>query len=120
MYPPYITNYPAISLRVLPNYVDFSQYYVDPQAKEPVGNDLLTFDVVYQNVLRTYYLLYPAMNQVFQLNSEKAVTEKATGILAYTELSLWMTSGYMPRTRDMSHSRRTLLRAWCRKVIAAK
>jgi hypothetical protein len=120
MYPPYITNYPAISLRILPNYVDFSQYYVDPHAKEPVGNDLLTFDVVYQHVLRTYYLLYPAMNQWFPLNSEAAVTKKAAGILARTEFSLWMTSRYMPRTRDMSYSRRTLLRAWCRKVLAAK
>ena len=120
MYPPYITNYPVISLRILPNYVDFSQYYVDRHAKEPVGNDLLTFDVVYQNVLRTYYLLYPAMNQVFPLNSEAAVTKAAAGILARSEISLWMTSSYMPRTRDMSSSRRTLLRAWCRKVLAAK
>jgi hypothetical protein len=120
MNPPYITNYPTISLRILPNYVDFSQYYLNPHEKEPVGNDLLTFDFVYQSVLRTYYLLYPAMNQVFPLNSEAAVTKAAPGILARTELSLWMTSGYMPRTRDMSWSRRTLLRAWCRKVLAAK
>ena len=120
MYPPYITNSPAMSLRILPNYVDFSEYYVDPQAKEPIGNNLLTFDVVYHNVLRTYYLLYPAMNQIFPLNSESAVTQAAAGILARTEMSLWMGSGYMPRTRDMSHSRRTLLRAWCRKVLAAK
>jgi hypothetical protein len=122
MNPPYLTNYAAISLRILPNSVDFSKYYVDPHAKEPVGNDLLTFDVVYQNVLRTYYLLYPAMNQIFALNSETAVAKPAVlkAILARTELSRWMTSDYMPRTRDMSHSRRTLLRAWCRKVLAAK
>ena len=121
MNPPYLTNYPAISLRILPNYVDFSKYYIDPNAKEPVGNDLLTFDVVYQNVLRTYYLLYPAMNQIFALNSEMQVKKVAVlkAILARTELSLWMTSDYMPRTRDMSHSRRTLLRAWCRKILAA-
>ncbi len=122
MNPPYLTNYPAISLRILPNSVDFSRYYVDPHAKEPVGNDLLTFDVVYQNVLRTYYLLYPAMNQIFPLNSETAVAKPTVlkAILARTELSRWMTSDYMPRTRDMSHSRRTLLRAWCLKVLAAK
>ena len=120
MNPPYITNSPAISLRILPNYVDFSQYYVDPHAAEPVGNASLTFDVVYQQVLRTYYLLYPSMNQVIPLNSESAMTKSASAILARTELSLWMTSNYMPRTRDMSLSRRTLLRAWCRKVLAAK
>jgi hypothetical protein len=115
--PPWITIAPSISLRILPNGEDFSHYYEDPDADEPVGNELLTFDVVYANVLRTYYLLYPAMNQVFPLNSEKEVTKRAKGILARTEMSLWMTTGYMPRTRDMSHSRRTLLRAWCRKVI---
>ncbi|HLJ88353.1 MAG TPA: hypothetical protein VKZ53_16150 [Candidatus Angelobacter sp.] len=115
--PPYITNYPAISLRILPNTVDFRQYYVDPQAEEPIGNERLTFDVVYHHVLRTYYLLYPAMNRIFALNDESAVESKAQGILQVTETSQWMSTGYMPRTRDMSQSRRTLLRAWCRKVL---
>ena len=43
-------------------------------------------------------------------------TSDAQSILDRTELSLWMTTDYMPRTRDMSASRRRLLRAWCRKV----
>jgi hypothetical protein len=116
MNPPYVTNAPSITLRILPNSEDFSRYYVDPRAEEPMGNDLLTFDVVYQEVLRTYYLLYPAMNQVFPLNSEQAVTTYAIAILQRTEKSLWMLTGYMPRTRDLSASRRALLRAWCRKV----
>jgi hypothetical protein len=115
-FPPYVTNFPSISLRILPNDEDFSQYYVDPSAAEPVGNDQLTWDVVYAKVLRTYYLLFPAMNQIFPLNSESAVTAAAQGILARTDPSIWMTSGFMPRTRDMSASRRTLLQAWCRKV----
>jgi hypothetical protein len=114
--PPWITNAPSISLRILPNDEDFSRYYVDPSAEEPVGNELLTFDVVYAKVLRTYYLLFPAMNQVFPLNREDKVTKCAKAILARTEMSLWMTTSYMPRTRDMSASRRKLLRAWCRKV----
>ena len=59
MGPPFITNAPSISLRILPNDEDFSRYYVDPSASEPVGNEQLTFDVVYQKVLRTYYLLVP-------------------------------------------------------------
>ncbi len=117
MNPPYITNNPAISLRILPNSVDFSQYYVDPHAAEPVGNDSLTFDVVYQHVLRTYYLLYPSMNKVFPLNSQSEVAKHAWAILERTQQSKWMANGYMPRTRDMSISRRTLLRAWCRKVL---
>lgn len=116
--PPFtiITNSPQISLRILPNDEDFSQYYVDPSAPEPVGNDLLTFDIVFAKVLRTYYLLYPIMNSIFALNSEADVTANAAGILARTDPALWMSKKYMPRTRDMSASRRTLLQAWCRKV----
>jgi hypothetical protein len=116
MNPPYVTNAPQISLRILPNDEDFSQYYVDPSVPEPIGNDQLTFDVVYAKVLRTYYLLYPIMNTVFKLNSETDVKDNASGILERTDPSLWMKRTYMPRTRDMSASRRTLLQAWCRKV----
>jgi hypothetical protein len=118
MNPPYITNAPSMSLRILPNDEDFSQYYADPAAKEPVGNDQLTFDVVFAKVLRTYYLLYPVMNFYFPLNDEKAVNCHAQGVLARTDPAIWGSIGYMPRTRDMSASRRTLLQAWCRKVMA--
>ena len=117
MNPPYLTNSPSISLRILPNYEDFSRYYVDPGAREPVGNDLLTFDVVFAKVLRTYYLLYPAMDKVFPLNSEQDVAKNAQAILQVTNPALWMSIHYMPRTRDLSNSRRTLVDAWCRKII---
>ena len=117
--PPWITNAPSISVRILPNDEDFSQYYVDPKAEEPVGNERLTFDVLYSKVLRTYYLLYPAMNKRIPLNSESAVKAAAKAILERTEKALWMKTTYMPRTRDLSESRRKLLRAWCRKVKPA-
>jgi len=116
MNPPFITNAPSISLRILPNSEDFSQYYVDPAAAEPVGNELLTFDVVYEKVLRTYYLLYPVMIPFVRLNSERDCRRNARNILRATEPSIWMSTDYMPRTRDMSASRLKLLRAWCRKV----
>jgi hypothetical protein len=77
----------------------------------------MTFEVLYEKVLRTYYLLYPVMIPYVQLNSEKDVARNAQGILQTTERSLWMSIGYMPRTRDMSASRLRLLRAWCRRVI---
>jgi len=118
MFPPYLTNSPSITLRILPNGEDFSKYYA-PGEGEPVGNSLLTFGVLYEKVLRTYYLLYPAMNQIFALNSETAVGKYAQAILDRTDQSLWMTTGYMPRTRDMSASRKQLLQAWCRKVLNA-
>ena len=116
MNPPFITNAPSISLRILPNDEDFSQYYVDPNAKDPVANDLLTFDVLYEKVLRTYYLLYPVMIPYVRLNSKEDVRNHADAILQTTERAMWMSIGYMPRTRDMSSSRLKLLRAWCLKV----
>jgi len=118
-FPPFVTNAPSISLRILPNDEDFSRYYVDPSVPEPVGNDQLTFEVVYQKVLRTYYLLYPVMN-FLPLNSETAVAQNAQGILDATDPKQWMSIDYMPRTRDMSGSRRTLLQAWCRKALAPR
>jgi hypothetical protein len=56
------------------------------------------------------------MNKYIPLNSEPAVKPMAQRILDFTEKALWMTTDYMPRTRDMSESRRKLLRAWCLKV----
>ena len=89
-------------------------------AAQPVGNDSLTFEVVYQKVLRTYYLLYPAMNSIFPLNDEARVAQECRrASCSATDPASWMSKLYMPRTRDMSASRRTLLQAWCRKVLAA-
>ncbi|MGI9274105.1 MAG: hypothetical protein ACR2PT_04495 [Endozoicomonas sp.] len=120
MNPPYVTNAPQISIRILPNDEDFSAYYVDPNIEEPVGNESLTFDVVYEKVLRTYYLLYPSMNGVFELNDPAAVKSHAKKILERTEMAIWLSTKYMPRTRDLSESRRKLLRAWCLKVLAVE
>lgn len=116
-YPPAfaITWAPQISVRILPNR-DYSPYYVDPAAPEPVGNDLLTWDVVYGEVLRTYALLYPAMNNKIRLDDPVAMTEFASYVIDATRPERWLTSRYMPPTRDLSASRRTLLQAWCRKV----
>jgi hypothetical protein len=113
------TNTTSISLRILPNAIDFSKYYVDPTSPTPVGNSELTFAVVYQNVLRTYYLLFPAMNQYVQLNDEASVAAAAAQILTATDPANWLQASFMPRTRDLSQSRRTLLQAWCRMQLPA-
>ena len=118
MNPPFVTNSPQISIRVLPN-EDYSRYFLDPDSDQPVGNALLTFDVVYKHVLRAYYLLYPVMAPILALNSPRAVAQGAQAILDRTDPSIWMSTRYMPRTRDLSKSRRRLLQAWCRKAILA-
>ena len=50
---------------------------------------------------------------------QEAVTGHAQDILRVTAPKLWMSRHFMPPTRDMSASRRTLLQAWCRKVHPA-
>ena len=109
---------PMINLRLLPNDQDYGWYYV-PGSDPPVGNDRLTWDVVYDEVLRNYYLLYPGMSQRVPLNDpgQWEDPQMAIRLLQRTQRSAWGTSVYMPRTRDLSDSRRTLLEAWARKCI---
>jgi len=109
---------PMINLRILPNGQDYSWYYV-PGSNPPVGNDLLTWDVVYGEVLRNYYLLYPGMSQRVPLNdpTEWEDPQMAIRLLQRTSAGAWGTSVYMPRTRDLSASRRDLLEAWARKCM---
>lgn len=111
---------PMINLRILPNY-DFSKYYVDPTAAEPVGNDLLTFDVIYDEIFRNYYLLYPGMNARRPLNNPDywEGAYNAQVILSRTGRANWANYVYMPRTRDLSESRAQLLHAWARKTLTS-
>lgn len=111
-----------LNLRVLPNNIDYSQYYKDPNAPIPEGNDTLTFQVIYDLVLRNYYLLYPAMSKVVKLN-DPLMWEDATmarELMNRLSLPAWPTAIAMPRTRDLSDSRRKLLTAWCLKIINRK
>lgn len=114
-----LMNAPMINLRMLPNNKDYSQYYKDPKSHEPIGNDKLTFQVIYQEVLRNYYLLYPGMNAVIPLNDPQQWedAEMAGRLWQHTQKSWWNQYGYMPRSRDLSESRRTLLHAWARKYL---
>lgn len=110
-----LRNRPSNTVRILPNF-DFSQYW-DVVDGVKVGNDALTFEVLFENVLRTYYVLFPAMNAVCPLNNPDRLAGIAQQILTRTDPNIWLSSGYMPITRDMSESRRDLLHAWCRKVL---
>lgn len=109
---------PQINLRLLPN-EDFSSYYVNPSSPEPVGNERLIFQVIFENVFRNYYLLYPAMNLQVPLNDPEywADPVMARLLMQRVQRAWWNRAEYMPRTRDLSDSRRTLIEAWCRKII---
>jgi hypothetical protein len=112
-----LTVIPQINLRLLPNDKDYSQYYQNPQAEQPVGNDKLTFEVIFAEVLRNYYLLYPAMSLRVPLDDPEQWSDPVMAglMMQRTQESWWDKAEYMPRTRDLSASRRKLLHAWCRK-----
>lgn len=109
---------PIINVRILP-YDDYSRYYVVPSASQPVGNASLTFEVLYNEVLRNYYLLYPGMSQRIPLNDPSYWNdaEMAGRLMQRTSLDFWGTALAMPRTRDLSQCRRTLVAAWCLKFF---
>jgi hypothetical protein len=113
---------PMINLRLLPNDTDYSEYYVDPTVSQPVGNAKLTFDVIFREVLRNYYLLYPAMSRIVPLNDpdQWSDPEMARRLMQRTQKDWFARAEYMPRTRDLSDSRRRLLHAWCLRYLAGQ
>lgn len=113
-----LMTFPIITMRVLPN-EDYSQYYEDPSIAQPVANDTLTWDVLYEKVLRNYYLLYPAMSLRVPLDNEDywKTPDMAGRMYSRIQPEAWPKAVYMPRTRDLSESRRQLLQAWCLKIM---
>ncbi len=92
-----------INVRVLP--AD-SQY-------DSVPDSELTFDYIYQNVLRYYYRLYPTMDSHILLNNEQAVVNAAPVLQMFVDKSNWNSTLYMPVTRELSDGKRRLLQRWC-------
>lgn len=107
-------------VRVLPN-EDYSQYYINPGSSEPIGNASLNFGVLYEHVLKPYHVLYPAMDQVRNLHDpeEWYGADSARRLMQRIDVNNFARSIFMPRTRDLSESRRQLLEAWCRKTLTA-
>ena len=72
----------------------------------------ITWDQVYQHVLRFHYLAFPAMSRYIPLNQEDAVWNARQMILARTSEVYNGTTLYMPVVHSMSPSQRALLKAW--------
>lgn len=82
-----------------------------------VPDSSLTFAFIYQEVLRYYHLLYPAMSDVFNLSNETVVRSLAQFILDRINPAQWEFASYMPISRDLSDGKRALLTRWCQKVL---
>jgi hypothetical protein len=102
---------PAISgftnVRVLP-LDDFSKV---PNAQR------LSWPFVYENSLRFYWVIFPAMQRILDLSDEQSVT--GAGQLILTRLSEPLRDSVlsMPVTRSMSSGRRELIRAFLKSKL---
>ncbi len=98
-----------VAMRILP-YDDYGALMADGP----------TFDDIYQHVFMYYDLVLPAMNK--RLSMHDAVLWDTPTAAKYLKRiidpSLWSTTRYMPRTRDLSSKRRELVLAFCDAVIA--
>ncbi|HKP62218.1 MAG TPA: hypothetical protein VJV78_36045 [Polyangiales bacterium] len=97
-----------VELRVLPH-DDYSH----------VRDDELTLELIYRTVFRYYDLVTPAMSQAMDLTDASIwqMPAAARYVLLTTSSALWGSWQYMPRTRDLSRSRRQLLERFCRAML---
>jgi hypothetical protein len=80
----------------------------------------LNFAFIYDNVLKYYHLLHPAMDVAvpgFDLSVEASVVAHADRIRTRIRDTAWDDPQYMPRTRDLSTGKTALLLRWCDIVV---
>jgi hypothetical protein len=100
-------------LRILP--------HDEEAAAAASSNGPIDYAMVYQHVLRYYALILPAMAKRLEMSANSAdlwtSPTAARYLLRTTSPALWDHWAYMPRTRDLSKTRRELLQIFCRQII---
>ncbi len=106
-----------LNLRVLPNQsAQFAPYYLQPDQS---GYLELTWDVLYQEIFKSYEMLYPAMTQQMPFNDGASWSEPfvASRLMQVINQNMWNQPWYMPRSRDLSNAQRTLINTWATAII---
>ena len=91
---------PYLAVRVLP---------FDDELERQTPDSDLTFEFIYNHVLKVYDVVYPAMNQAVELKNAKAVAANADVIRAQLLLDPATSTEYVPASRDLSAGKRRLL-----------
>jgi hypothetical protein len=78
-----------------------------------IPNEQVTWDFVYKNVIRYFYLIYPAMFVRLAFQNEEIARQNASIIKQFIDKSTWNNTSYMPVSRDLSDGKRALLARWC-------
>ncbi len=99
-----------VHLRVLPADADL----------DAIPDAQVTWDLVYDRVLRYFYKMFPVMDGHLALNNKAACSRAAQMLLLLTDASSWNSTLYMPVTRELSDGKRRLLQRWCQRVMAGE
>jgi hypothetical protein len=86
----------------------------------------LTWEFMYENIFRVYYLIYPGMSRIIPMNNRE-VMERAVGSIrgiigvdskqnGAIHNPMWDNTMYMAITRDLPFWKRELVRRWCNLV----
>lgn len=97
-----------VCLRVLPT-KDYSQY-TNPDNWDTSPP---TFEILYEEVLKMYDVVYPAMALKYPFKKEVWNNGTMAGqMVNRTDPKIWNNIIYMPRSRELSSSQRALILAW--------
>lgn len=96
-------------------FVNFRRYD-DRDYRYIIGMGSIPWELVYEDCLRYFYLLFPAMSRRIPLNDEQTITATAGEILKRISDPYRPTSLYMPLTRALSPGKLALLRAYLEEV----
>ena len=92
-------------------FINFRKYPIDDfSAVISTGN--IPWDIVYENCLRFYYIIFPAMSKRIPLNDQPTINAVAGEILKRTSPQYRDTTLYMPLTRSLSPGKVALLQAY--------
>ena len=95
-------------------FVSYNAFRVLPDDNfDAVPDAQITWDFVYQNVIRYFYLIYPAMFLHLPFQNEATAQQNAAMISQMVAKDSWNTTTYMPVSRDLSDGKRKLLQRWC-------
>ena len=92
-------------------FVNFRKYPVE-DFSSVIASGSIPWATVYENCLRFYYILFPAMSKRIPLNDEATIRAVGSEILKRISDDYRSTTLYMPVTRSMSPGAIQLLRAW--------
>lgn len=113
------SNYLCFQVRVLPN-ADYSEYYTKTAEGELIATDQLNYQVIFNEVFENYFVLYPSMSKEVSMGHNSnhwSNPSMARKLLERISINDFNSFAFMPRTRDVSRSRRELMEAWALKVI---